>query len=185
MPRGIPNKPREPDASLEAMGAAPAVETASPARSREALDAEKYTQDFLKRNRPNLAGFEQKLGFYGQHPGWVRRWVVDQAQRVPSLLEQGWRFVLLDEVGMSGSIGRGNTDLGDRVSITTTVGDGPVRQILMETTQQLYDMQCEAALEPVRRSEAAIRAGAFAVTDTKPVYQPKGIDNRVEQKSLQ
>lgn len=169
MPRGIPNT----------KAAEPAVIAATVARSREELDADKYTEEFLARSRPNLAGFEQKLSYYGEHPGWVRRWVNDQANRVPSLLERGWRFVLRAEVGMSDSVGRGNTDIGDRVSVSSTAGEGPMRIVLMEITKKLFDMQMDALLEPVRRSEEAIKAGAFGVDDTKSTYMPKGLENRI------
>lgn len=178
MPRGIPNVKKEAPA-LEASGA---VKSPEIVRSRDELDPEAYTKEFLQRNRPNVGGFEQKLAYYGEHPGWVRKWAIDSANRIPSLLENGWRFVLRAEVGMSQSVGRGNTDIGDRVSITTTIGDGPVLQYLMETTQELYDMQLDAALEPVRRSEAAMKAGAFAVNDTSNVYQPDWAKNRIETK---
>ena len=180
MPRGIPKvKAVPPEAGLEALGAG--VEKS--VRSRDEIEADKHTEEFLKRNRPNLAGFEQHLAYFGERAGWVRHWAVDRANRVQSLLERGWRFVLRSEVGMSDSIGHGNTDIGGFVSISTTLGEGPCRQILMETPKKIFDMQMEAQMEPVRKSEAAIRAGAFAVQDTGHVYQPKGVVNRLETNS--
>lgn len=152
-----------------------------PARSREAIDAEKYTKEYLERNRTNLSGFELRLAHYGEHPGWVRRWVVDRDNRVQSLLEKGWRFVLRDEVGMSDSVGRGNTDIGDRVSVATSVGD-PVRQYLMETTQQLFDLQVEASMEPVRRSETALKDGGLGLSSTENTYFPEWAKNRIVSK---
>lgn len=178
MPRGIPNKPKT-DPAVQG----PVVEAA--VRTRQELDAAKFTADFLKRNRPNLSGLEQKLAYYGEHPGWVRRWVNDQSNRVPSLLERGWRFVLSAEVGMSDSVGRGNTDIGDRVSITTTAGDGPIRMYLMETTKEIADMQAQARTEPARKTQEAILRGAYQVSDTKHAYQPKWAENLIESKSLQ
>jgi hypothetical protein len=152
-------------------------------RSREQLDADRYTEDFLKRNRPSVEGMERKLAYYGEHPGWVRRWVNDQGSRIAAMLDRGWRFVLRSEVGMSDSIGRGNTDVGDRVSVATTAGEGQIRTVLMELPQKLYDMYAAARTEPARRVEAAIRAGAFGVDDKSHVYQPKWAENRIETKS--
>jgi len=149
-------------------------------RSREELDAKKYTEDFLKKNRPNLTGFEQRLATFGEHPGWVRRWAVDQHNRIEALLERGWRFVLRNEVGLSDSLGRGNTDIGSHVSTATFAGSGPVRQVLMETTQQLYDLQAEASMQRVRQTEEALQKGFFDVADMSNVYQP--IPNKFETK---
>lgn len=164
---------------LEASGVAPVEESV---RSRDEIEAEKHAEDFLKRNRPNLAGFETKLAYYGERKGWVRRWVVDHANRVQGLLERGWRFVLKNEVQMSDSVGHGNTDIGDRVSLVTTMGEGPVRQILMETPQKLYDLQMEASMESVRQSEAALKSGGMGLTDTTNTYFPNWAKNRVESK---
>lgn len=174
MPRGVPN------AKIEDPANAAVVDKV--VRSREELDADTYTAEFLKRNRPNLAGFEQKLAYYGEHAGWKRHWANDEANRIQSLLDRGWRLVRRAEVGMSDSVGHGNTDIGDRVSVATNGGEGPMRVILMEIPQKLFDMQMDAQLDPVRKSEEAIRGGAFGLTETANVYQPKGIENRIETK---
>lgn len=150
-------------------------------RTREEMTAEQWNADFKKRNRPAISGFELKLAYYGEHPGWVRRWVVDQANRIPSLLDAGWRFVRRAEVGMSDSVGRGNTDLGDCVSVATMGGEGPTRQVLMETTQEIFDALQEANLERVRKTESAIQGGAFAVDDAANTYQPKWAENRIQR----
>ncbi len=195
MPKGYPNTPKTPDPAAISHAPDPQymADSAKPVRSREALDADKFMADFLKNNRPNLVGMEQKLATYGEHPGWVRRWVNDQGSRVQGLIERGWRFVTRDEVGMSDSVGRGNTDIGDKVSVATTAGEGPIRQSLMETPEKLYRMYAEARTAPARATEEAIRKGAFKVSDTANVYNPGerpdsslyGTHNRIESKSLQ
>lgn len=173
---GRPRKNPIPDAPVEAEAPEKSV------RSRDEMEAERHAEEFLKRNRPNLTGFEQKLAYYGERKGWVRRWVVDHANRIQSLLENGWRFVQHAEVQMSDSIGHGNTDLGDKVSISTTMGEGPVRQILMEVPQKLYDMQVEASMDPVRRSEEALKSGGLGLNNTENTYFPEWAKNRIVSK---
>lgn len=148
------------------------VEPPKVIRSREEQAAHEYTEEFLKNNRMDLTGIEKKLTFYGERAGWVRRWPLDQGSRLQTLLARGWRFVLRSEVGTSDSVGRGNTDIGDQVSVVTTAGDGPVRQVLMEIPQKLYDLYTQARTEPARATEEAIRKGAFKVDDSKNVYIP-------------
>lgn len=151
-------------------------------RSRDEVEADRVTEEFLKRNRPNIAGFEQRLAYFGERPGWVRRWVNDQHNRIPSMLERGWRFVTRETVHMSDSVGHGNTDIGDKVSVSTTVGEGPMRTYLMEIPKKLFDMQVDAAMEPVRKTEAAIKAGRTGIEDSEHVYTPDWAPTRIETK---
>lgn len=196
MPRGVPNKPKLPDTpDLSAISAAQtaqstAQEPAKAVRSREENDAAKYAAEFLKNNRIDLASIEKKLAYYGERAGWVRYWALDQGSRIQNLLAKGWRFVKRSEVVTSDSVGRGNTDVGDQVSTVTTAGDGPVRQVLMEIPQQLYDLYAEARTAPARATVDAIKAGAFDVKDKAHVYNPgemqrsalQGTHNRIESK---
>lgn len=150
-------------------------------RSRDEEEAERVTSEFLKNNRSDLSGFEQRLPFVPERPGWVRRWVNDMNSRIPSLIARGWRLVDRGAVpSTSESIGRGNTDIGDRVSVVSSAGEGQLRVVLMETPKKLFDMQMESALEPVRKTEAAIRAGRNGLENTEHVYTPKGVENRIE-----
>lgn len=196
MPRGVPNKPRTPTLDAPAISLDPPNQYTGQAdapkvvRSREEQEAADYAADFLKNNRLDLVGIEKKLPMCPEKPGWVRRHVLDQGSRVQNLLARGWRFVKRDEAVVSDSIGRGNTDLGDQVSIVTTAGGGPVRQVLMEIPQQLYDIYTEARTAPARATVDAITAGAFDVKDREHVYTPGemprsalfGTRNRIESK---
>jgi hypothetical protein len=165
---------------MESAGAEAVDEPVQAVRSRDELEAERYTEDFLKRNRPNLTGFEQRLPSIPDRPGWVRRWANDMNSRVASLMERGWQIVKRGEVpDTTESVGRGNTDIGGQVSVVSTAGEGPMRVVLMEIPKKLFDMQMEAVLQPVRMTEQAIREGRNGLTDTAHVYTPKGVENRI------
>lgn len=193
MPRGVPNKPKAEAAAAQAVNAV-VQDTAAAGlkvvRSREEQTAQQYADEFLKNNRIDFSSFEKKLAFYGEKPGWVRRWVLDQGSRMQTLMARGWRVVPKAEALMSDSVGRGNTDIGDQVSVVTTAGDGPVRQVLMEIPQVLYDMYTKARTEPARATEEAIRKGAFKIDDDPHVYTPGerptshhyGLRNTIESK---
>lgn len=150
-------------------------------RSRDEEEAERVANEFLKNNRVNLVGFEQRLPHVPERLGWVRRWVNDMNSRIPSLMERGWKIVNRGAApSTTDSVGRGNTDIGGQVSITSTAGDGPLRVVLMEVPKKLFDMQVEASLQPVRMTEQAIREGRNGLSDTEHVYTPKGVENRIE-----
>lgn len=188
MPRGFPKAKQTGDAPTVS-AAQPAQDTGQSVleaagavvRSRDEVEAERVADEFLKNHRSNLVGFEQRLPFVPERPGWVRRYVNDMNSRVPMLIERGWRLVRKDAApSVTDSVGRGNTDMGDCVSIVSNAGDGPMRVVLMEIPKKLFDMQMDAALDPVRRTEEAIRAGRNGIDDSQHIYTPRGITNRIE-----
>ena len=129
----------------------------TPARTR--LDAREYAEQ-IRSSRKDFSGLEQKLKYYGENPGWKRRWVNEE--NVPSREQEGYRFVLRSEVGMSDSIGRGNTDMGDRVSVFggTSERGVPYNTYLMEIPQEIADeYDHEKSHKKVKLSEESIRAG--------------------------
>lgn len=191
MPRGVPNRPKVQAQAVETVVQDMAsIGAGAVVRSREEEEAEAYTADFLQKNRPDLSGFEKKLAFHGEKPGWVRRWALEQGSRIQGLMAKGWRFVSKGEAVMTDSVGKGNTDIGDQVSIITTAGDGPVRQVLMEIPQKLYDMYAQARMEPAKATQEAIKKGAFKVDDLEHAYIPgdrptshySGFRNQIESK---
>lgn len=185
MPKGYPNKRvvesgGAPVDSL-AQGAQSTARPVEAVRSRDELEADRVASEFLKNNRSNLVGFEQRLPFVPERAGWVRRWVNDANSRVQSLMQRGWRLVQSGEVpATTESIGRGNTDIGGQVSVVSSMGDGPLRVVLMEVPKKLFDMQMDASLESVRRTEEAIRQGRNGLEDSQHVYTPRGYENRLE-----
>lgn len=130
----------------------------TPARTR--LDAREYAEQ-LRSSRKDFSGLEMKLKYYGENPGWKRRWVNEE--NVPAREQEGYRFVLRSEVNMSDSIGRGNTDMGDRVSVFggTDVQNRPYNQYLMEIPQEIADeYDHEKSYKKVKLSEESIRSGS-------------------------
>ena len=129
----------------------------TPARTR--IDAREYAAQ-IRSTRKDFSGLEQKLKYYGENPGWKRRWVNEE--NVPAREQEGYRFVLRSEVNMSDSIGRGNTDMGDRVSVLggIDVQNRPYNQYLMEIPQEIADeYDHEKSYKKVKLSEESIRAG--------------------------
>jgi len=129
----------------------------SPARTR--IDPREYAEK-IRSTRKDFSGLEQKLKYYGENPGWKRRWVNEEG--VPGREQEGYRFVLRSEVGMSDSIGRGNTDMGDRVSVfgVTNERGVPYNTYLMEIPQEIADeYDYEKSHKKVKLSEESIRAG--------------------------
>jgi len=153
-------------------------------RSRDEEEAERVADEFLKNNRASVVGFEKRLPDVPPRAGWVRRWVNDVNSNVGMRMQAGWRLVADGAVpALSASVNRGNTDIGGGVSIVSTLGEGPMRVVLMEIPQKLFDLQVQASLEPVRQTTQAIREGRAGLTgtdDMKHIYKPAWADNRIE-----
>lgn len=142
------------------------------------LDAKEYADKILA-SRKSYSGLEQKLSFTGDHPGWKRRWVNEE--NVPGRQQEGYRFVLRDEVGMSDSIRYGNEDMGDRVSKVAgqTKQGHPFNVYLMEIPQQIADLlDKEKSHDQIARNEHSIRAGKTGAPDgNNRVGQAAGLSN--------
>lgn len=193
MPRGVRNKVVE-TGNAPAVSHAPDAQSTEPSvieaagkvvRSRDEEEAERYASEFLKNNRGSVAGFEKRLPDVPPKAGWVRRWVNDVNTNVGMRMQAGWRLVKEGAVpSMTASLNRGvNTDVGGHVSIVSTLGEGPMRVVLMEIPQKLFDLQVQASLEPVRMTTQAIREGRAGLTGTeemKHIYKPTWADNRIE-----
>ena len=128
--------------------------------ARVRIDPREYAAK-IRSGRKDFSGLEQKMKFYGENPGWKRRFVNEE--NVPGRIEEGYRFVLRGEVSMSDSIRYGNMDMGDRVSIhagTDSFGK-PFSSYLMEIPQEIADeLDNEKSYKKVKLSEQSIRAGA-------------------------
>lgn len=134
-------------------------------------EAKLYAEE-VRLRRGDIRTMESKLYYVGQKPGWTRRWVNDTSDNVPTRLAEGWRFVPPSDVSMSLSVGYGNSDIGDRVSIVTSVGEGPMRTYLMEIPTELAEEILEARSgSQVRKIEDAIRSSSIGVT-SKNAYNP-------------
>ena len=148
---------------------------------RTRIDAKEYA-DKLRKNRPSSSGLEQKMKYYGENPGWKRRWVNDDT--VPSRLAEGYRFVQKEEVSMSDSIRYGNDDVANAVSqpVGGFNGNGePRRAFLMEIPLEIAEeLDQEKSLSKVARIEQSIRAGTIGISDPRNMRIPDGITNQIK-----
>jgi len=132
-------------------------ETKSPARDR--IDPREYANQ-IRAGRKDFSGLEQKMKYYGENPGWKRRWVNEE--NVPGRIEEGYRFVQRNEVSMSDSVRYGNADMADRVSIHAgkDAYGKPFSAYLMEIPQEIADeLDAEKSHKKVKLSEQSIRSG--------------------------
>jgi hypothetical protein len=137
----------------------PKVErSTAPARTR--IDAREYAAT-IRANRKSFSGLELKLAYYGENPGWHRRWVNED--NVPLREQEGYRFVLRDEISMSDSLRYGNQDMADRVSTyggKDSTGK-PFNQYLMEIPDEIAgDLDERKSISKIRLNEQSIISGA-------------------------
>lgn len=135
-------------------------------------DASKYAEEVRSR-RGDVSQMQSRLAFFGEREGWTRRWVLDNADRIPSCLRDGWRFVEKHEVEMSDAFGYGSTDMGNQISIITSVGAGPVRQVLMEIPTEIYNEIMQIRVYDRNNAiEDSIRNGSVGSTGAGHRYNP-------------
>jgi hypothetical protein len=172
----------------------PLTEEEAHAKALKNLDANAWAREIEMRRGDSLRTLSSPLAFVGTHEGWTRRWCNDDGDNIPSRLRDGWRFVNRDEIDMPEGVNQGNGDVGDRVSITTSVGAGPIKTILMEIptviAEQILDVRSGTQ---VRRWRESIERGLTApVANPARVYLPgekqgshlQGIQNGVTQGPL-
>lgn len=139
--------------------AAPPRETLESATSKpKLLDAKEYAEKILAK-RKEFSGMEQKLAFEGDHLGWKHRWVNEE--NVEGRLQEGYRFVLRDEVNMSDSQRYGNEDTGDRVSKHAgRISGVPFKTYLMEIPNEIAALlDKEKSHNQIARYDHSIRSG--------------------------
>lgn len=158
----------------------PALKEAPP-KVRPTLDAGAYAKEIRDR-RGDIQPMETRLGLGATAPdGWEWRWFNDVDDRITRALEDGWRFVTRKSVNMSESIGRGNDDIGDRVTKSTTLGAGPINTVLMEIPIELAEEYRNIrSLSKVRAFEEAVnRQGPVGISGGSHVYTPRGVTNHI------
>lgn len=161
--------------------------TAFPAIDVDIEASKKYAEE-IRARAGDFRTLESRLSFVGIRPGWTRRWCNDEGDNIPRRLADGWCFVKRGDVGMSASVGKGNEDLGDRVTITSTTGGPPIKVFLMEIPTEIAEEILNVrSLSKVRAIEDTIRAGTIGVTSGRtynPGENPQssffGVRNRVE-----
>ncbi len=154
-----------------------------PARTRT-LDA-RTEAERIRRERKGLSGLEQRMAYFGEHPGWKRRWVNDD--NVPFRLGEGYRFVEGSEVNMSTSIRYGNIDIGDKVSYPVGGSNGrgdPRLAFLMEIPQEIADELDKAkSHDKIAAIDQSIRSGTIGDPGSH-AYVPKDTPITLVTKNL-
>lgn len=158
--------------------------TAAPAESRAVAhsgaeqsdnNAKPAVAPSVRRPRGSVGGHGQKLGAPAK-PGFVRRFVNDVGNRVAQLRDLG--YTVADEPGVQTS------DPGSVISrlAGTQEGGAPLKAILMETPNELYQQGRSEMEEDNSRTDAAIlggRDGQGGLTE-RETYRPAGHQNSIE-----
>lgn len=132
--------------------------------------AAKYAEE-IRARRGDIRQMESRLTFVGDRPGWTRRWCNDEGDNIARRLEDGWRFVQRQEVKLSESVGYGNQDLGNNVTITSRIGTDAIKVHLMEIpTVIAEDLLNARSYKQVRLIEESILAGS--VGNPSMAYNP-------------
>lgn len=144
----------------------------SVAESRKRIDPKEYA-DKIRKSRTEFNGLEQKMAYYGENPGWKRRWV--NADNVPGRLHEGYRHVQRDEVDMSDSIRFGNADIGNHVCIPVGgyLNGQPLMAYLMEIPVVIAEeLDYAKSGKHIARIEDSIKKGTIGLSDTRNMRIP-------------
>ena len=158
------------------------------ARNHE-LEAQKRAKQILDERKGSVTPFTAaKLPYFGERPGWKRRWVL--SENVPGRLQEGYSFVKNDQVEMQASgIGFGNQDIGDRVAVFAGRGSldkhgGQQYLYLMEVPQEIADKLHDIkVVQPTQATIASLKAGdsgGFGTSD-KHAYVPRQTGISIKQ----
>lgn len=155
-----------------------------PVSKRSRIDPREYAEKF-RRERKSISGFETRLAQYGENPGWKRRWVNDD--NVPQRLNEGYRFVMKEEVSMSDSVSRGNDDVANAVSQPvggTNSRNEPRRAFLMEIPLEMAkELDYEKSGKQAEKITQSILRGNIGVADPRNMRLPDGVENQYGQKA--
>ena len=115
---------------------------------------------------------QERLEF--EKRGMVPRWVNDRDGRIERARAGGWTFVDPEHAKTVGSyeIGKGNTDIGDKVSKVVSRGDSVVRAFLMEISKEFYAEDQDAKEKVNRRVDDALSGGEAGGSGVENKYGP-------------
>lgn len=177
MPKGYPkNTPFTP---------APIVETK---KRRTAAEVTAELEQVYA-DKEGLGAMEKNLGFRyldKEHAKeWVALWVFED--NAGWRMAQGWRMVERDQVMLSSSINRGNTDLGEAVTVPAKMpnaGGEPGKMYLMEIPKIIHLKIQANYLATNKQTEQAIQRAAQG-SDLNPLgYQPQGVTSNIEHSEV-
>ena len=123
--------------------------------------------------RSNLQLSEQEAKAFAD-AGYVTRWVNDRDGRVERALAGGYEFVEPNEATSVGSyeIGKGNTDVGDKVSKVVSRGDQVTRAYLMKIKKEFYEEDQKSKEELNSRVDEALSGGEAGGAAIENKYGP-------------
>ena len=106
--------------------------------------------------------------------GFVVRWVNDRDGRVERALSGGYEFVKPDEAKSVGTyeIGKGNTDVGDKVSKVVSRGEPIIRAYLMKIKEEFYKEDQLEKEKVNKRVDEALSGGEAGGSGIENKYGP-------------
>lgn len=121
--------------------------------------AEEIRKARQERGSDTLAGTRLRLPKPPAKPGWHRRYVNDDADRIGRMLEQGYT-IASDRDGSKSD----KTGMGAEVSAFagTQVNGAAMRAVLMEIPDEIYQDDQRAKFRAIDETEAGIRSGKVA-----------------------
>lgn len=113
---------------------------------------------------PNLfSGFVRRLEFFGDRPGFVRRYFNDDkgGTNIGNALNSGWKMVERKDVQLNAAVTPRNNDLGSHVRqyVGTDETGGPMYAYLMEIPTWLWEKHQEARLAYHNQLRRQIQGG--------------------------
>jgi len=133
-----------------------------------------------------IGQMEKNLGFRyfdDSHTNdWTPMWAFED--NVGARLAQGWRMVENDQVIMSGSVNRGNTDLGEHVTRPAKMeanGGNPGKMFLLEIPTSIHKKIQQQVWDKNDGIDKSMRSPLSSVENPEN-YQPKGATNSFEHK---
>lgn len=114
--------------------------------------------------------------------GYQVRWFNDADGRVERALAGGWEFVDPEHATSVGSfeIGKGNSDLGGKVSKVVSRGEHVIRAYLMKIKKEYYDEDQQTKEEVNRRVDDALAGGGAGGASVEKAYLPDGGESAVK-----
>ncbi len=109
-----------------------------------------------RNGRLNLGGLPEQKLLAPEKPGFIRRWVNDEGNRLADCQRKGYSFVSQDDVGSELVF---STDPGDKISqVVGTHAGSPLRAYLMEIPEGWHTEDAEEKEASRRETEKQIRS---------------------------
>lgn len=127
--------------------------------TKELSRAEQIRRERQERGVDVLSGTRMRLPKPQPKPGWHRRYVNDDADRIGRMMELGYTIVADRDGGLSDKTG-----MGAEVSAFagTKASGSAMRAVLMEIPEEIYQEDRRAKHRAIEETEAGIKSGNLA-----------------------